>query len=167
MAKRAELTVGSEWAYSRSRNPRMGKYNFNKVVIVATEPMKWSRGASDFIKTTGLGVLVEMHTMYMGKPEVRREVVQLSQLHYTWSDFETKLAEYEVAREASEKRSAIAKAEKEKFMAETYNPAMAQLRTAIKEATNVDITSYLGNTYSWNKELPIEVINFLNEKIGA
>ena len=170
MAKRTELAVGQVWAYNRSRQVQVGHYGYGweKVTIVATTPAKkWNRYSSQWVETsTGQGVLVEYTERAYGVESTRQKVVQLSQLHMTWDKYETELAEYNAQREISQAKAKIAKAEKEKFMEETYNPAKAQLRNTIKEATGVDFTHYL-NSYGYYTELPIEVINFLNEKLSA
>lgn len=171
MAKRTELAVGQVWAYNRSRQVRIGQYGYGweKVTIVSTTPAKkWNRYSSQWVETsTGQGVLVEYTERRNGIPTTSQKIVQLSQLHMMWDKYETELAEYNAQREIAEAKVAIAKAEKETFMAETYNPALAELRKTIKDATGKDFTDYIKDAryaHSW-EVLPIEVINFLNQAL--
>lgn len=173
MAKRTELAVGQVWAFNRSRQVAVGhdSYGWEKVTILSTTPAKkWNRYSSQWVETsTGQGVLVEYTERFRGDESTKQKVVQLSQLHMTWDKYETELVEYKAQQEIANAKAAIAKAEKEKFMLETYNPALAELRKTIKDATGQDFTDYIKDARyarSW-EVLPIEVINFLNEKLSA
>ena len=167
MAKRTELTVGQIWAYNRSRQVHIGDYGFEKVEIMAVEPYKYVRGIGYRTTTSGQGVLVKREFKQWGETRITQEVIQLSQLHMVWDKYEVERAKYESQKSIDELNAKNAKAEKEKYLETIYNPALAELRKTIKDATGKDFTDYIKDAryaYSW-EVLPIEVINFLNSAI--
>jgi hypothetical protein len=158
MAKRSQITVGQEWAYKRSRHHEHTAWGgYEKAVIVAVEP--YEKGYSkNYQVQKGNGVLIKIVSGYGAGYE---RVVQLSQLWKPWAEYEVAQAEFKVQWEISQAKAKVAKAEKEKFKEEVFNPALRELFQAIKPLT--------GGTYisGWTRleELPIEVIQGITEAI--
>lgn len=156
MAKRSQLAVGQEWAYHRERKHEHKFYGgYYKVVIESVEPHEQSRYGGRISKTgSGLGVLVSVHERYHGEPRVYQKVVQLSQLWKPWAEYQVAQAEYEVQYKISEEKAKIAKAEREKFQQEVYQPALREFLKAIEPFSGGKYVS------GWTRieELPVEVL---------
>lgn len=155
MAKRSQLAVGQEWAYHKERQHEHKFYGgYYKVVIESVEPYEQSRYSGRISKSSGLGVLVSVHEKWQGEPRVTQKVVQLSQLWKPWAEYEVAQAEFEVQYRINEEKAKIAKAEREKFQQEVYQPALREFLKTIKP--------FAGEKYvsGWTKieELPIEVL---------
>jgi len=157
MAKRSQLAVGQEWAYSNKRQHEFTAWGGHyKAKIVAVEPHEeWLRGKYALVKK-GNGVLVEVEG-YNGKVQ---KVLQLSQLWIPWAEYEVGLAEYKKEWEISQARAKVAKAEREKFLEEVYKPALKEFQKAIEEVSG----KYVG-TYETIGQLPIEVLQKVTEAI--
>ena len=156
MAKRSQLEVGQEWAYHRERKHEHRFYGgYYKVVIESVEPHEQSSYSGSISKSgSGLGVLVSVHEHYQGEPRVYRKVVQLSQLWNPWAEYEVAQAEFEVQYKISQEKAKIAKAEKEKFNQEVYQPALKEFLKAIEPFSGGKYVS------GWTRieELPVEVL---------
>ena len=153
MAKRSQLEVGQEWAYHRERKHEHRFYGgYYKVVIEPHEQSRW--GGSISKSGSGLGVLVSIHEHWQGEPRVYQKVVQLSQLWKPWAEYEVAQAEYEVQYKISEEKAKIAKAEREKFQREVYEPALREFLKAIEPFSGGKYVS------GWTRieELPVEVL---------
>ena len=155
MAKRGQLAVGQEWAYQRSRTHEYQSWGgHNKVTIVAVEPYEKSYGGKNWQTQKGNGVLVRTAQGY-------ENVVQLSQLWKPWAEYEVGQAEYKVQWEINQAKAKVAKAEREKFQREVYEPALKEFVKAI--------APYAPNKYisGWTKieELPVEALQALTKVI--
>jgi hypothetical protein len=152
MAKRIELAIGQEWAFIRTRGAEIGDYGFHKVVIASVE--HYEKGTYQSRKVSkGQGVLVKTDGGY-------EKVVQLSQLFKPWAEFEVEKAEYEAQRKIWLAKAAIEKAEREKFDAEVYRPALQEFQSVINQ--------YSGKYVSeWDRvgQLPIEVLQAIVQAI--
>ena len=163
MAKRSQLAVGQEWAYSNKRQHEHKFYGgYYKVVIESLEPYKASRYGGNIRQTgEGLGVLVSVHEKWQGEPRVTQKVVQLSQLWKPWAEYEVGQAEYKVQWEINQAKAKVAKAEREKFQQEVYEPALKEFVKAI--------APYAPNKYisGWTRieELPVEALQALTKVI--
>jgi len=160
MAKRSQLAVGQEWAYQRSRQHQHSPWGgYEKVVIVAVEPYEQSKYRGEiFQRATGNGVKVEIQTHWAGKPQTITKVVQLSQLWKPWAEYEIAQAEYKAEYEIAQKKAAIAKAEREKFQQEVYQPAYREFKKVLEAVTGKYVSDY-----TRVEELPIEVIQAITE----
>ena len=156
MAKRSQLAVGQEWAYHRERQHEHKFYGgYYKVVIESVEPYEQSSYSGRISKSaSGLGVLVSVHEKWQGEPRVYQKVVQLSQLWKPWAEYEVAQAEYEVQYRINEEKAKVAKAEREKFQKEIYQPALREFVKVLEP--------YAPNKYisGWTRieELPVEVL---------
>lgn len=164
MAKRSQIAVGQEWAYKKSRSHYIGYSGYEKVTIEAIEPHEQSKYRGEiFQRSTGNGVKVKYEVQWYGETESRSisKVVQLSQLFIPWAEYEVQRAEYEAAEKISQARARIAKAEREKFQQEVYQPALKEFFQTIKP--------FAGESYvsGWTRieELPIEVIQAVTKAI--
>jgi hypothetical protein len=164
MAKRSQLVVGAEWAYGRSRTHYIGGQYYEKVIIEAVEPHEQGKWNGRINKTSsGLGVLVKFGHRWGNQTETTwtSKVVQLSQLFIPWAEYEVRRAEYEVQSKINKEKAAIAKAEREKYQEEVYQPALKQFIQTIKP--------FAGGTYvsGWTKieELPVEVLVAVTEAL--
>ena len=156
MAKRSQLAVGQEWAYGRGRQHEHSAWGSHyKVVIESVEPFKASRYGGNIRQTgEGLGVLVSVHEKYQGETRVSQKVVQLSQLWKPWAEYEVEHAEYKVQYEINQAKAKVAKAEREKFQQEVYQPALKEFFKVIKPFAG---EKYISG-YTRIEELPIEVL---------
>ena len=147
MAKRSQIEVGQEWAYQRSRQHEHTAWGgHEKVIIVAVEP--YDKGYSkNYQVKKGNGVLVKVGSGY-------ERVVQLSQLWKPWAEYEVAQAEFEVQYKISQEKAKIAKAEREKFNQEVYQPALKEFLKAIEPFSGGKYVS------GWTRieELPVEVL---------
>lgn len=162
MAKRSQIAVGQEWAYGRSRSHYIGQY-YEKVTIEAVEPYEANRWGGGIRKTTsGLGVLVKIGHRWGSQTETTytSKVVQLSQLFIPWAEYEVQKAEYEAQRKIASEKAAIAKAEREKFQQEIYQPAYKEFIEAVEAISGKRLSGY-----TEVRELPIEVIKAITEAI--
>lgn len=154
MAKRGQLAVGQEWAYQRSRTHEYQSWGgHKKVTIVAVEP--YEKGYSKNYPTgKGNGVLVRSEQGW-------EFVVQLSQLWQPWAEYEVGQAEYEVQWKITQEKAKVARAEREKFQQEVYQPALKEFVKAI--------APYAPNQYisGWTRieELPVEALQALTKVI--
>ena len=163
MAKRSQIAVGQEWAYNRSRSHYIGNYGYEKVVIEAIEPHEQGRWNGEIRKVgSGLGVLIKVGTRWGNQTETTwtKKVVQLSQLFIPWAEYEVQRAEYEAQRKIANEKAAIAKAEKEKFQQEVYQPAYKEFIQAVEAISGQRLSGY-----TEVRELPIEVIQAITEAI--
>jgi len=147
MAKRSQIEVGQEWAYQRSRQHEHTAWGgHEKVIIVAVEPYEKGYSKNYQVKK-GNGVLVKVGSGY-------ERVVQLSQLWKPWAEYEVAQAEFEVQYKISQEKAKIAKAEREKFNQEVYQPALKEFLKAIEPFSNGKYVS------GWTRieELPVEVL---------
>jgi hypothetical protein len=155
MAKRSQLEVGQEWAYHRERKHEHRFYGgYSKVVIESVEPHEQSNYSGRVSKCgSGLGVLVSVHEKWQGEPRVYQKVVQLSQLWKQWAEYEVAQAEYQVQYKISEEKAKVAKAEREKFQQEVYQPAVEEFLQVIESISGKYVSG-------WTKieELPVEVL---------
>ena len=163
MAKRSQLVVGEAWAYKRGRQHEHSAYsNYEKVIIESVEPYKASRYGGNIRQTgEGLGVLVSIHSKYQGKPTIQKAVVQLSQLWKPWAEYEVAQAEFEVQYQINQVKAKIAKAEREKFQKEVYQPALKEF---VKLIEPLAPNKYISG---WTRieELPVEVLQALTKAI--
>jgi len=156
MAKRSQLAVGQEWAYSNKRQHEYTAWgNHYKATIVAVEP--YEKGFSRNYQTQkGNGVLVEVQG-YGGKVQ---KVLQLSQLWIPWAEYEVGLVEYKAQWEILQAKAKVAQAEREKFQKEVYLPALREFQKAIEQISG----KYVG-TYETVGQLPIEVLQAVTQAI--
>ena len=156
MAKRSQLAVGQEWAYSNKRHHEYTSWgNHYKATIVAVEP--YEKGYSKNYQTQkGNGVLVEVQG-YSGPVQ---KVLQLSQLWIPWAEYEVGLAEYKAQWEIAQAKAKVARAEREKYQEEIYKPAFHEFIRAIEQISGAKV---------WGgqelKELPIEVLQAVTKAI--
>jgi DNA integrity scanning protein DisA with diadenylate cyclase activity len=157
MAKRSQLAVGQEWAYSNKRQHEYTAWGSHyKATIVAVEPHEeWLTGKYALVKK-GNGVLVEVQ----GYNGVVQKVLQLSQLWIPWAEYEVGLAEFKVQYEIAQAKAKVARAEREKFQKEVYAPALREFQKAIEQISG----KYVG-TYETVGQLPIEVLQKVTEAI--
>ncbi len=162
MAQRSQLVVGQEWAYQRGRNHEHTAWGgHEKAVIVAVEPYEQSKYRGEiFQRATGNGVKVEIQTYWAGNPQKITKVVQLSQLWKPWAEYEVGQVEYKAQYEIAQKKAAIAKAEREKFQREVYQPAYREFKKVLEAVTGKYVSDY-----TRVEELPIEVIQAITEAI--
>jgi hypothetical protein len=145
MAKRIEIAIGQEWAFNRSRGAEIDDYGFQKVTIASVE--HYQKGTYQSYKVSkGQGVLVTTDGGY-------EKVVQLSQLFKPWAEFVVEKAEYTEQRKIWLAKAAIEKAEREKFDAEVYRPALHEFHAVIKEYSGEYVSEY-----DRVNQLPIEVL---------
>ena len=85
--------------------------------------------------------------------EKYQKVVQLSQLWKLWSEFQVERAEYDAAKVISDAAAKIARAEREKFNEEVYQPALREFREVLQQISG----KYVSN-YDRVEQLPIEVL---------
>ena len=153
MAKRSQIEVGQEWAYQRSRQHEHTAWGgYEKVIIVAVEPYEKGYSKNYQVKK-GNGVLVKVGSGY-------ERVVQLSQLWKPWAEYEIGQAEYKAQWEITQKKAAIAKAEREKFHQEVFQPAYREFKKVIEAVTGRYVSDY-----TRVEELPIEVIQAITEAL--
>jgi hypothetical protein len=157
MAKRSQLQVGQEWAYSNKRQHEYSAWTHNhyKATIVAIEPYKKSYGGKIWKTAKGNGVLVEVQG-YNGKFQ---KVLQLSQLWIPWAEYEVGQAEYHVQYKISEAKARVAQAEREKFKQEIYNPAYKEFIKVIEQFNGGKYVSGLTRI----EELPVEVLQAITQ----
>jgi hypothetical protein len=163
MAKRSQLVVGQEWAYGRSRTHYIGGQYYEKVIIEAVEPFKQSAYRGEIFQTTiGSGVKVKVGHRWGNATETTwtSKVVQLSQLFIPWAEYEVRKAQYEVQSKINREKAAIAKAEKEKFQQEVYQPAYKEFIEAVEAISGKRLSGY-----TEVQELPIEVIQAITQAI--
>ena len=162
MAKRSQIAVGQEWAYHRSRQHQHSPWGgYEKAVIVAVEPYEQSKYRGEIFKrATGNGVKVEIQTHWAGKPQTITKVVQLSQLWKPWAEYEVAQAEYVAEWKIAQAKAEVAKAERQKFQEEVYQPALKEFINAVEAISGRRLS-----TYTEIKELPIEVIQAITEAI--
>ena len=158
MAKRSQLAVGQEWAYSNKRQHEYTSWGSHyKATIVALEPYEKSYGGKIWQTAKGNGVLVEVEG-YNGKVQ---KVLQLSQLWIPWAEDEVGNAEYQVQYKINEEKAKVAKAEKQKFQQEVYLPALREFVKVLEP--------YAPNKYisGWTRieELPVEVLQAVTKAI--
>ena len=158
MAKRSQLAVGQEWAYSNKRQHEYTAWGSHyKATIVAVEPYEKGYSGQVFQRPKGNGVLVEVEG-YNGKVQ---KVLQLSQLWIPWAEYEVGNAEYQVQYKINEEKAKVAKAEKEKFQQEVYLPALREFVKVLEP--------YAPNKYisGWTRieELPVEVLQAVTKAI--
>ena len=161
MAKRIQLEIGQEWAYNRSRQVFVGDYGFEKVIIKDVVPYEQSRWGGSRRKTnSGQGVLVSKRTYWSGEESWSDDVVQLSQLHYQWSEFEVARSEYEAKKKISDAAREVEKAKQEKFRQEVYVPALKEFVEAVQAVSGKRVSSYdeIG-------KLPVEVLQAITNSI--
>ena len=153
MAKRSQIAVGQEWAYQRSRHHEHTAWGgHEKAIIVAVEP--YEKGYSkNYQVQKGNGVLIKVGSGY-------ERVVQLSQLWKPWDEYEVGQVEYKAQYEIAQKKAAIAKAEREKFQQEVFQPAYKEFKKVIEAVTGRYVSDY-----TRIEELPIEVIQAITEAI--
>jgi hypothetical protein len=158
MAKRSQLAVGQEWAYSNKRQHEYTAWGSHyKATIVAVEPHEQSYGGRISKTAKGNGILVEVQ----GYNGTVQKVLQLSQLWIPWAEYEVGNAEYQVQYKINQEKAKIAKAEREKFQKEVYQPA---LREFVKLIEPLAPNKYISG---WTRieELPVEVLEALTKAI--
>lgn len=157
MAKRSQLAVGQEWAYSNKRQHEYTAWgNHYKATIVAVEPYEKGYSGQVFQRPKGNGVLVEVEG-YGGKVQ---KVLQLSQLWIPWAEYEVGLVEYKAQWEITQAKAKVAQAERQKFHQEVYLPALKEFQEAIEQISG----KYVG-TYETVGQLPIEVLQAVTKAI--
>jgi hypothetical protein len=163
MAKRSQLAVGQEWAYSNKRQHQHSAWGGHyKATIESVEPYKANRYGSNIRPSgEGLGVLVSVEEKWRGEIRKTQKVIQLSQLWKPWAEYEVERAEYLGQYKINEEKAKIAKAEKEKFQQEVYRPALKEFFQAIKPFTGEKYVS----GYTRIEELPIEVLQAVTKAI--
>jgi hypothetical protein len=158
MAKRSQLAVGQEWAYSNKRQHEYTAWGSHyKATIVAVEPYEQGFSGQKFQRPKGNGVLVEVEG-YNGKVQ---KVLQLSQLWIPWAEYEVGNAEYQVQHKINQEKEKVAKAKREKFQQEVYLPALREFVKVLEP--------YAPNKYisGWTRieELPVEVLQAVTKAI--
>lgn len=162
MAKRSQLAVGQEWAYSNKRQHQHSAWGGHyKVTIESVEPYKANRYGSNIRPSgEGLGVLVSIEERWQGEIRKTKKVIQLSQLWKPWAEYQIEHAEYKGQWEISQEKAKIAKAEREKYQEEVFKPAFHEFIRAIEQVSGVKV---------WGgqelKELPIEVLQAVTKAI--
>jgi len=157
MAKRSQLAVGQEWAYSNSRQHEYTTWGSHyKATIVAVEPYEKTYGGKFWQTAKGNGVLVEVRG-YGGKVQ---KVLQLSQLWIPWAEYEVGLVEYKAQWEIAQAKAKVAQAEREKFQQEVYLPALKEFQKAIEQISG----KYVG-IYETVGQLPVEVLQAVTKAI--
>lgn len=156
MAKRSQLQVGQEWAYSNKRQHEYSAWTHNhyKATIVAIEPYKKSYGGKIWKTAKGNGVLVEVQG-YNGKFQ---KVLQLSQLWIPWAEYEVGLVEYKAELEIAQAQARVERAKQQKFEQEIYAPALREFQKAIQQISG----KYVGD-YERVGQLPIEVLQAVTQ----
>ena len=164
MAKRNQLEVGQQWAYSNKRNHNISRtYDFQMATIKSVQPYEKSYSGNR-PTDSGLGVLVEITTMYQGEEIKREKVIQLSNLFMMWSEFVPAMEAEKIRQKAEKEAREVREAEQRKFKSEVYEPAFFEFQNAIKATTGEHVSSY-----SRISELPVEVLQAITNamKVGA
>ena len=157
MAKRSQLAVGQEWAYSNKRQHEYTSWGGHyKATIVAIEPHEKTYGGKIWKVAKGNGVLVEVEG-YNGKFQ---KVLQLSQLWIPWAEYEVGLVEYKAEWEITQAKARVERVKQEKFEKEVYAPALREFQKAIEQISG----KYVG-TYETVGQLPIEVLQAVTKAI--
>lgn len=160
MAKRNQLEVGQQWAYSNKRNHDISRtWSFGMVTIKAVEPYEKSYNG---VRPTerGNGVLVEINEMVYGEARTRTGIIQLSNLFMLWEEFVPAQQEAQKKAEQEAEARKVREEEQHKFNKEVYYPALNDFRDAIEAATGKRIFSY-----SRINELPIEVLQAITNTL--
>lgn len=161
MAKRSQIAVGQKWAFNRSRQVSVGDYGFETVIIKSVEA--YEKGYSGVRKSnSGQGVLVSKNSRHYGEDNWIDSVVQLSQLFKLWSEYEVELEAYKIKKAGWDAQAAVAKAEREKYQKEIYQPAFREFQDVVSKVSN----KYIGS-YSRVEELPVEILQLVIESYKA
>jgi hypothetical protein len=157
--KRTELVVGAELAYQRRTSAADSTYGIEKAVVLAVEPHeKGYRGREARPVSNGNGVLVSISTRFLGRPDVRTEVVQLSTLV---GDFAAEMARREAAEAADRTRREQWEAQKNAHHAE-FDPALRAMMTQIESTTGKYVSDY-----TELRKLPLEVVQAITAALAA
>lgn len=162
MAKRSQLAVGQEWAYSNKRQHQHSAWGGHyKATIESVEPYKANRYGSNIRPSgEGLGVLVSVEERWQGEIRKTQKVIQLSQLWKPWAEYEIGQAEYKAQWEIAQAEAKVARAEREKYHEEVFKPAFHEFIRAIEQVSGVKV---------WGgqelKELPVEVLQAVTKAI--
>lgn len=162
MAKRNQLEVGQQWAFSSKRGHNISKYgNYDMATIVSVEPHDQSRYSSRISKaSSGNGVLVSITYRYQGIESIRQEVIQLSELFMLWSEFVPAMEAEKIRQKAAWEARKVREAEQEKFRAEVYAPALREFQDAIKATTGEYVSQF-----DRISGLPIEVLQAITNAL--
>lgn len=162
MAKRNQLEVGQQWAFSSSRGHDISKYlDYKMATIVSVEPHDQSRYSSRISKASGgNGVLVSITTNYSGEEWTRQEVIQLSELFMLWSEFVPAMEAEKIRQKAAWEAREIREAEQAKFHSEVYAPALREFQNAIKATTGEYVSQY-----DRISALPLEVLQAITNAL--
>ena len=160
MAKRNQLKVGQQWAYSNKRNHDISRtWGFGMVTIKAVEPYEKSYNG---VRPTerGNGVLVEINEMVYGEARTRTGIIQLSNLFMLWSEFVPAMEAEKIRQEAAQEARVVREAEQRKFNSEVYLPALREFQDVIQAING----KYVGS-HKRIDELPIEVLQAITNAL--
>lgn len=160
MAKRNQLEVGQQWAFSYKRNHDINRtWDFQMATIKAVEPYEKSYNG---VRPTerGNGVLVEINEMVYGEARTRTGIIQLSNLFMTWEEFVPAKEEAEKKAKQEAEARKVREEEQRKFNAEVLAPALREFEDAIKATTGKFVSRY-----DSIKELPIEVLQAITNAL--
>lgn len=162
MAKRNQLEVGQQWAFSSSRGHDISKYGlYDMATIVSVEPHEQARYSSRISKVSGgNGVLVSIIYRYQGIESIRQKVIQLSELFMLWSEFVPAMEAEKIRQKAAWEARQVREAEQRKFNAEVYAPALREFLDAIQTING----QYVGS-YKRIDQLPIEVLQAITNAL--
>lgn len=162
MAKRNQLEVGQQWAFSSSRGHDISKYlDYKMATIVSLEPHEQARHSGRINKTIGgNGVLVSITSTHAGEEWTRQEVIQLSELFMVWSEFVPAMEAEKIRQKAAWEARQVREAEQAKFHSEVYAPALMEFQNAIKATTGKYVSQY-----DRISGLPIEVLQAITNAL--
>lgn len=160
MAKRNQLEVGQQWAYSNKRNHDISHTSdFGMATIKAVEPYeKFWNGAR--ATERGNGVLVEINEMFCGKASTRTVIIQLSNLFMLWSEFVPAMEAEKIRQKAAWEARQVREAEQRQFNTEVYAPALREFLDAIQAING----KYVGS-HNRIDQLPIEVLQAITNAL--
>lgn len=160
MAKRNQLEVGQQWAYSNKRNHDISRTSdFGMATIKAVEPYEKSWNGARATER-GNGVLVEINEMFCGKASTRTVIIQLSNLFMTWEEFVPAMEAEKIRQKAAWEAREVREAEQRKFNAEVYSPALQEFQDAIEATTGKYVSQF-----DRISALPIEVLQAITNAL--
>lgn len=162
MAKRNQLEVGQQWAFSSSRGHNISKHgNYDMATIVSVEPYEKHRYTSRINKvSSGNGVLVSITYRYQGIESTRQDVIQLSELFMLWSEFVPAMEAEKIRQKAAWEARQVREAEQRQFNTEVYAPALREFLDAIQTING----QYVGS-YNRIDQLPLEVLQAITNAL--
>ena len=173
MAKRKDLEVGQEWAWTSTRDHRYA----DKVIVIDTAPHEesthWRKENTIHKVAHGKGVLVQQTVRTeerqeredgevvwaYGTKEVQR-VALLQHLVMPWAEY---VKEEEAKAKANARRNEYEDQQRQ-YKREIHDPAVAELlKVLLKVAKEVKPNTWQINDYGRIRELDTEVIKHLTE----